>query len=762
MKDSSRLILGLLVFCFLVSVPLDSVFAAPKVDPKTEEQGGVELKSEQYELEQYQATTHFEESWNPFSLDELDKMMNGIANMFFGMTKLVANIVDAGLRELYGLEIVNQFADDIGSASEELWGVLYDNFGVALFVIAVLQLFFFYVAQRNGMKAGQSSLKLICVLVVAGVWFSQSSYFLKTMNSISNEAQGAVMSAGAFLTTEDIDQSNGMEASQALLRNAYFDLAVYNPYLAMNYGTTNEDTITADDSNRITNLVATPLTEKGYSEREEIAEREVDKLGNTSMSISTIYGKIAVSAFSFFFALVLGFPLLLVAFVSFLLQVLMLLIALILPVSFLISILPSFANSGWYTFGRLIAVGAMKIFVGIILLITFMIVNITEGMLPATSTEMYMLNAIITSVLLILMIKYRNKMIEFITAGKVASVDMNTASRVYDKTVKEPSEKIRHGVYQGAQVAAAYAGIRGAGAAFAGEQLEDRDEQRTPQTSDGQQGSDQRTKDVVDLSGYREARSQRTTQPQQEKQKPTSESSEHVKEPKESHPSNASSTNSSLPMGVYNRQELEKTRNPQQKKRKNQESADTKNQRKRMSRTPQHQRLSHQERQEIRERYHIEKNKPITQWEARQQIEDRKMGRFSRPMDHSSQGTESTSRDHSKHRTTSIYSTEEIARSKERQQAASTRENVRSQDRSNTDRDRSTHPSTEKEHTRPSKTTKQSDTMRTPSVSKHRHREVKVNRTSQVKPEQARRHSSKRESKTMERDSVRIHRSHSN
>lgn len=757
------------MFCFFTFVPLASVSGAPKVDPKTEEQGGVELKGEEYDLEQYQATTHFEESWNPFSLDELDKMMNGIANMFFGMTKLVANIIDAGLRELYGLEIVNQFADQIGSASEELWNVLYENFGVALFVIAVLQLFFFYVGQRNGTKAGQAALKLICVLVVAGIWFSQSSYFLKTMNNISNEAQGAIMTAGAFLTTEDINQSNGVESSQALLRNAYFDMAVYNPYLAMNYGTTDEDAITADDSNRITNLVSTPLTEEGYSEREQIAEREVEELGNTSMNISTIYGKIAVSVFSLAFALILGLPLLLVAFVNFLLQVLMLLIALFLPVSFVISILPSFANSGWFTFGRLIGVGAMKIFVGIILLMTFMIVSITEQVLPATSTEMYMLNAIITSVLLILMIKYRNKLIEFITAGKVASVDMNSASRVYDKTIKEPSQKLRD---KGAKVVAAYAGAR-AGAAFAGGQLEDRDEQRTPQTSDGQQGSDQRTNDVVDLSGYREARSQRTAQSQQEKQKPTSETPAIAKEQQGSKTSNTTHDEQPLQMGSYNRRDLEKTRNPQQKERQNQASADT---RKRMSRTPQQQGISQQERQSIRERYKIEKDKPITQWEAQQQIQDRKVGGASRTMDHSSQGAASTSHDNSNLREPSIGS-KEVARSKEIQQVS--RDAVRRQGVSQQNQDQREptqrmdanakgSPSTaarplEREKVKNHPSVRKGEPSKNVDYSKQR--EVKVNRTSQVKPDQARKQQkplSKRESKTTERDSVRIHRRNSN
>ncbi len=596
---------------FLLLFPL-SVSSAPKIDPNIEEQGGVELEGERYDLEQYRAVTYIEESWNPFSLEKLDKMMNGIANMFFGMTKLVANIVDTGLRELYGLSIVNQFADKIGSASEELWDVLYENFAALLFVVAVLQVFFYYVAQRNGAKAGQATLKMMAVLIVAGVWFSQSGYLLKTLNNVSNEAQGAIMSAGAFLTTEDVNQENGLEASQALLRNAYFDLAVYDPYLAMNYGTTDEKAITEGDTNRITNLLRTPLTKDGYKEREKIVQKEVEELGNKSMALTSIYGKIAVSVFSFFFSLLLGIPLLLIAFVNFILQVLMLVIALFLPVSFVMAILPSFANSGWYTLGRLFGVAAMKIFVGIILLMTFMIVQITQEVVPSTSTEMYMLNAIITSVLLILMIKCRNKLIEFITAGKVSSVDMNAPGRAYQKAIKEPAQNASNRMKQGAQVAAAYAGTGGIGALS---QMRNRSEQRTPQEGSAEQskGAGNPNQGVVDLSGYREARSHRTAQTKDVPTGTQEKGSTQESQKKQN-------ADQPLPMGVYNRQEVEQKRNPQ-KKTAGASNPPPKTPR-RTNRTPQTGRLSNEERQAVRDRHNIQEGKPITQWEAQQQLRE--------------------------------------------------------------------------------------------------------------------------------------------
>src|SRR5699024_7153795 len=153
------------------------------------------------------------------------------------------NLIDVSLANLYSVNIVDGLADKIADISSTLWEVLKDNFGALLLVIAVIQIFAYYVGQRNSSKAGGSALKLMLVIVLGFIWFSNSGFFLKALNSVSNEVQGIVMTAGTFIADEEIEPGNELEGSQAILRNKSFDLIVYKPYLNMNYGTTNEKEI---------------------------------------------------------------------------------------------------------------------------------------------------------------------------------------------------------------------------------------------------------------------------------------------------------------------------------------------------------------------------------------------------------------------------------------------------------------------------------------------------------------------------------------
>ncbi|WP_144472574.1 CD3337/EF1877 family mobilome membrane protein [Bacillus pumilus] len=532
MKKNSKIILFTLsVFVIVISFLGTAAFAddnSNKVQPKDVKQGGVTLDSQRYSYDQYEAVADVESSFNPFSEKNINKNLNSIANITFGMTKMIANLVDTGLDWLYNVEVVNKFADKIGDISTALWENLYAAFGVLLFVIAVLYIFFQYVGQKNGMKAGKSTVRLILVIVVAFVWFTQAGWFLKAMNNVSSEVQGLIMKSGTLFNDEqDIAQGEELEGSIALLRNQYFDIAVYKPYLNMNYGMTDENEITKDDKDRITKLIEFKLNKDGYKERKKIAADEANRLGNTMMAQSGIANKIGVAIFSLAFACVLGLPLLLVAFVNFVVQILVLAIGVLLAFSFIISFLPNFSNSGWYTLGRLVGAFLMKAFVGIILLFTFLIINITGELIPMDTPGKYMLNAFVTAVAIILMIKFRDKIIEFVTAGRVVSMDGGTVKQAYDKGIRQPAEKtIGAAKNLAGAAAAAYTG--GASAA-ALQQAKERNENRetagdvsanaiksnlndSPDRSEGRTSQGNSADKVVNMSEFKDGRKDRTSQ----------------------------------------------------------------------------------------------------------------------------------------------------------------------------------------------------------------------------------------------------------
>lgn len=412
-----------------------------KVKPKNVESGGVKLESQVYDYNQYEALTHIEDSYNPFSSETLDKGLNAIANLFFNLTKMAASLIDTAIEELYGLNAIDRVADKVANVSDMLYDNLFESLGILLFTIAVLQIFFYYSFQQNSAKAGRTTLSLILVIGVSVLWFSNAGYYLKTMNNVSNEVQGQVMKAGIPFSSDKVTKGKELDGSLAILRNTYFDLVVYKSYLLMNYGTPDEKKILKDDKDRIKNLLEYKTNKDGYKEREKIVEKEVNDLNNSYMAPSTVSSKIGVAFFSFLFAICLGIPFLVVAFLNIALQILIIAMAIILGVSLLLSILPTFSQSGWKNFEKLIGISLMKAFVGLAILFMFVIVQLMSEFFPPLTQGMYMLNIVATAVVLFVVYKFRDKIIETVTGGRVSLDGANPMQQLYNKGVKQPASK---------------------------------------------------------------------------------------------------------------------------------------------------------------------------------------------------------------------------------------------------------------------------------------------------------------------------------
>ncbi|MEM5663095.1 hypothetical protein AAHB94_00920 [Bacillus toyonensis] len=57
---------------------------------------------------------------------------------------MTASLIDTAIEELYGLNAIDRVADKVANVSNLLYDNLYQSLGILLFVIAVLQIFFYY------------------------------------------------------------------------------------------------------------------------------------------------------------------------------------------------------------------------------------------------------------------------------------------------------------------------------------------------------------------------------------------------------------------------------------------------------------------------------------------------------------------------------------------------------------------------------------------------------------------------------------------
>lgn len=443
----------LCIATFLI-VPLITVAEDESIidKPKHESVAGVELDIKRWDLSHYVAMVNTDETG--FFDSKIVGGMNTLTNFFFILTKWIADVIDTGIGYMYSLDAITLLSDKVAGISKLLWSNLEKQFGILFFLLAVLHIFFIYVGKRNSQEALKKSFQLFLVIGVTVIWFSNASWYMKVINNVTDEVQGIVMKTGtAFVNDSDVNIQKGKEldGSLAIMRNAYFQLIVEKPYLIMNYGTPDKGKVLADDKERINNMLRYKMTDKGMKKKEEEIAKEIKDNDNSNMAASNVANQMGIALLSLGASIILGIPLLAIAFLNFILQVLALAIMVILPTTFMMSYLPSFVHGGWKTLGSLLAVFLMKAFVGMLILFVFLIVTIMDALIPAVNTGMYFLNVLAIAVSILLIIKFRNKFIEFFTAGQVMSMDNHIPKQSADaikngwKKKKEKSEEKKKG-----------------------------------------------------------------------------------------------------------------------------------------------------------------------------------------------------------------------------------------------------------------------------------------------------------------------------
>ncbi|MED4342911.1 CD3337/EF1877 family mobilome membrane protein [Bacillus licheniformis] len=452
MKRKRILIVSTVVLLFLTFATALSVFSADgdvTTQPKIEKAGGVELEIKRFPISRYQANNEDSDDWlkGPFI---------GFTNVLFSTAGNVVRVVDMGMDILNNLQPIDEFANSITNVSKRVYTTLKDNFGEALFIFAVGYIFYLFAVRGSAKEAMRRSILFLVILIIGGWYMSNAGYVMKALNALSVEAQGKLLNAGngllgiakdegRFVEASNIEKGKEMEGTIAVMRNLYFDLALKKPYMIVNFGEANEKKINekgSDDKgglNRVDKLLSYKLSSDGEKARlEYIKSTEIDKYNNEALTSGNAYNQFGESIIGLFASIALGIPFLGLSFLNFLLQIIALVIVFFVPFAFVVSYIPQFAYSGFVSLGRLGSVYILKAMLGIVFLFVYVICFIIDTLLPPNNFGMYLLNVIVLFLTLFLGFKHRNKIVKFVTAGKVVSVDNNMMENMR-RNVVQPS-----------------------------------------------------------------------------------------------------------------------------------------------------------------------------------------------------------------------------------------------------------------------------------------------------------------------------------
>ena len=357
------------------------------------------------------------DSFNPYmekpGLTEIIfKAMTGLAGFFWEINRFIYKIFDYALKLMFGASTVNNAINDlidhITDLTGSLWNSIFGKFGIILFVLAVIAGFYHFAFknEKDGIK------RIVLSLVIIGfsmVWFKNSSFMLKTFNSISTTAQSQLM------TLDDSEKVKNTSATD-VVRKAYFEEAIERPYYLMNYGETNAEAV-QEDKHDPNEFLSTD-----YDKDASKIQDKVKSDGTKYTKKNYMYYKVLITLFSPLVSLAYGIPLFMVGFINLAVQIFALLLDLLLPVMALLSLIPKYSDS---FFKGLMDV--MMLFISkAVLVLAILGINLCQSIIdiiiPPNSLSGYFLNAFIFYLILVFAWKNRNKIIQKLTGGRLNKV----------------------------------------------------------------------------------------------------------------------------------------------------------------------------------------------------------------------------------------------------------------------------------------------------------------------------------------------------
>ena len=308
-----------------------------------------------YPLSNYQLDFYVDNSWSwlPWNwLDGIGKSVQYglycITNFVWTISLYLSNATGYVVQEAYKLDFINDMADSIGKSIQTLAGVTQNGFsstgfyvGFLLLIILVVGLYVAYTGliKRETSKALHAVINFVVVFVLSASFIAYAPDYIKKINEFSSDISTASLDLGTKIMLPNSD-SEGKD-SVDLIRDSLFSIQVEQPWLLLQFGNSNAEEIGAD---RVEALVsASPEDEDGKT-REEVVKTEIEDNDNNNLTIPQVVTRLGMVFFLLFFNLGITIFVFLLTGMMLFSQILFIIFAMFLPISFLLSMIPSYES----------------------------------------------------------------------------------------------------------------------------------------------------------------------------------------------------------------------------------------------------------------------------------------------------------------------------------------------------------------------------------------------------------------------------------
>lgn len=306
-----------------------------------------------YPLENYQLDFYVDNSWGWLPWNWSDgigkQVMYGlyaITNFIWTISLYVSNATGYLVQEAYSLDFISATADSIGKNMQTLAGVTPSGLstegfyvGFLLLLILVLGVYVAYTGliKRETTKAIHAIVNFVMVFILSASFIAYAPDYIGKINDFSSDISNASLSLGTKIV---IPHSNSQgKDSVDLIRDSLFSIQVQQPWLLLQYNNSDMESIGVD---RVENLLSTSPDSNNGKDRETVVVEEIENRNNTNLTITKTIKRLGTVFFLFVFNMGISLFVFLLTGIMIFSQVLFIIYAMFLPMSFILSMIPSF------------------------------------------------------------------------------------------------------------------------------------------------------------------------------------------------------------------------------------------------------------------------------------------------------------------------------------------------------------------------------------------------------------------------------------
>lgn len=377
-KRVVKILLAIAGILFLLSVISITSQAAGLIDETIDTSNNYS----KYPVENYQLDYFVDSSWDwlPWNWgDGIGKSVTygiyAITNFVWIISVYLSNATGYLVSEAYSLDFISDTTEAIGRNIQILAGINEQGFmskgfypGLLLLLILIMGIYVTYTGliKREITKATGALVSFLTIFLLSSSFIAYSTSYISRINEFSADISNAALDVGSSMTMPNSETSG--KSSVDAIRDSLFEIQVKQPWMILQYGDSELETVGEE---RVEALESTsPFANKG-KDRVEIIKEEINDRENDNMTITKTINRLGVTVFIFLFNILISIFVFFLTGIMIFSQVLFIIFAVFLPISFLLSMIPSFNHLMKTTIMRLFNVIMMRAGITLVLTISF-------------------------------------------------------------------------------------------------------------------------------------------------------------------------------------------------------------------------------------------------------------------------------------------------------------------------------------------------------------------------------------------------------